>query len=119
MHDTEAEDVSSGPKPILNTSVLGRLLEELSWEGSSIRRYRHGGRGYDNVLTAEVLLALDFLPRQAFLGAVLRVAHGSPRLSPGSLMRSSPLSSRCCPRKSSSVRAGPATKSRSSCNQTA
>ena len=69
--------MSSGPKPILNTSVLGRLLEELSWEGSSIRRYRHGGRGYENVLTAEVLLALDFLPRQAFLGAVLRAAHGS------------------------------------------
>jgi hypothetical protein len=60
-----------------NESVLGRLLEELSWEGSSIRKYRDGGRGAENVLTAEVLMGLDFLPRQAFLGAVVAGAHGS------------------------------------------
>jgi hypothetical protein len=60
-------------------SVLGRLLEEISWEGSSVRRYRDGGRGLENVLTAEVLAALDFLPRRAFLGAVLDHAHGADR----------------------------------------
>jgi hypothetical protein len=64
-------------KPATNDSVLGRLLEELSWVGSSIRAYRDGGRGFENVLTAEVLTALDFLPREAFLGAVVRAAHGA------------------------------------------
>lgn len=62
-----------------NDSVLGRLLEEISWEGSSVRRYRDGGRGLENVLTAEVLAALDFLPRRTFLGAVLDHAHGADR----------------------------------------
>ncbi len=36
-----------------------------------------GGRGRENVLTAEVLLPLGYLPRQAFLGQVLRAAHGA------------------------------------------
>jgi hypothetical protein len=58
-------------------SVLGRLLEEISWEGRSVRGYRNGGRGRENVLTAEVLTALDFLPRTAFLGAILGNAHGA------------------------------------------
>jgi hypothetical protein len=44
---------------------------------SSIRAYRDGGRGFENVLTAEVLTALDFLPREAFLRAVVRAAHGA------------------------------------------
>ncbi|HEX7304798.1 hypothetical protein [Lentzea sp.] len=66
------ESVTSG-----NESVLGRLLEEISWEGSTVRRYRDGGQGLENVLTAEVVTALDFLPRQAFLGAVLDRAHGA------------------------------------------
>lgn len=61
-----------------NGSVLGRLLEEISWEGRTVRRYRDGGRGLENVLTAEVLTALDFLPRKAFLGSVLRAAQGAP-----------------------------------------
>jgi len=60
-----------------NTSVMARLLEELSWMGPKIRDYRNGGRGYENVLTAETLQALDFLPRKAFLGAVLDIAHGA------------------------------------------
>lgn len=60
-----------------NESVLGQLLKELSWEGRSVRKYRHGGLGAENVLTAEVLMGLDFLPRQAFLGAVVAGAHGS------------------------------------------
>ncbi|MFD2078116.1 hypothetical protein SAMN05421678_108297 [Actinopolymorpha cephalotaxi] len=63
----------------VNRSVLGRLLEELSWAGASIRAYRDGGRGYENVLTAEALAGLDFLPRQAFLGAVVSAGHGADR----------------------------------------
>ncbi|MBD2648195.1 hypothetical protein H6G92_18560, partial [Nostoc foliaceum FACHB-393] len=47
-----------------NSRVIGRLLQELSWVGSTIKEYRDGGRGFENVLTAEVFLALDFLPRQ-------------------------------------------------------
>jgi hypothetical protein len=58
-------------------SVIGRLLAELSWAGASIRGYRRGGLGYENVLTAEVLGALDFLPRARFLGAVVSQAHGA------------------------------------------
>jgi len=58
-------------------SVLGRLLQELSWAGASIRRYRNGGLGYENVLVAEVFTALDFLPRMDFLGKVLIGAHGA------------------------------------------
>lgn len=57
--------------------MLGRLLQEISWEGQTVRRYRDGGRGRENVLTAEVLTALDFLPRQAFLGSILDSAHGA------------------------------------------
>ena len=58
-------------------SALGRLLAEISWEGESVRRYRDGGIGLENVLTAEVLLALDFLPRTAFLDNLLKSAHGA------------------------------------------
>ena len=64
----------------LPPSSIGRLLAELSWEGGKITDYRSGGRGYENVLTAEVLQALDFLPRTAFLGAVIRGAHGDLNL---------------------------------------
>lgn len=56
-------------------SALDRLLETLSWDGATIRKYREGGAGQENVLTTEVLSALDFLPR-SFLGAVLAAAHG-------------------------------------------
>ncbi len=62
-----------------NTGVIARLLAELSWSGKAIRDYREGGRGYENVLTAEALHALDFLPRRDFLGAVLGCAHGAER----------------------------------------
>lgn len=58
-------------------STLNRLLMELSWAGPGIRAYRDGGSGFENVLTAEVLTALDFLPRTEFLGAVLRAAQGA------------------------------------------
>lgn len=62
----------------LPRTPLSRLLEEISWEGRSVVKYRDGGRGKENVLTAEVLTALDYLPRSAYLGAVLRHAHGAP-----------------------------------------
>jgi len=58
-------------------SIIGRLLQELSWTGELITRYRGGGRGFENVLSAEVLQALDFLPRQAFFGAVIQAVHGA------------------------------------------
>lgn len=57
-------------------SAVRRLLDELSWEGDA-RKYRGGGLGLENVLTTEVFQALDFLPRDAFLGAVLRAATGA------------------------------------------
>jgi len=56
--------------------AVRRLLDELSWE-SNARKYRGGGLGLENVLTTEVFQALDFLPRGAFLGAVLRAATGA------------------------------------------
>lgn len=64
-------------EPSVVRSSLGRLLEELSWVGASIRDYRDSGRGYENVLVAEVLMALDFLPRTRFLGAVIQAAIGA------------------------------------------
>ena len=57
-----------------NTSPMGRLLEELSWEGNA-RKYRGGGRGLENVLVTEVFSLLDQLPRSTFLGAVLTSRH--------------------------------------------
>ena len=60
-----------------NPRVLGRLLEELSWVGNTIKDYREGGRGFENVLTAEVLQSLDFLPRQSFLGSIVEVSQGA------------------------------------------
>ncbi len=56
-------------------SIIGRLLEELSWTGRLITKYRGGGRGFENVLSTEVLQALDFLPRAAFLGSVVGALH--------------------------------------------
>lgn len=67
---------------IEDATVLGRLLEELSWEGHGRIKtaYRTGGRGQENVLAAEVLMPLDFLPRSQFLGRVLLAAHGADRV---------------------------------------
>ncbi len=61
-----------------SSSVIGRLLQELSWSGKSIPAYRNGGLGNENVLTAEALQGLDFLPRAWFLGAVIAAAQGAP-----------------------------------------
>lgn len=61
-----------------NGSIIGSLLKEISWVGSRnlIKHYRNGGLGIENVLTAEVLQGLDFLPRQHFLGAVINELSG-------------------------------------------
>lgn len=58
-----------------SSSIVGKLLEEISWEKA--RDYRAGGQGRENVLTAEVLVGLDFLPRTHFLGAVIQAAQGA------------------------------------------
>lgn len=60
-----------------NDSVIGRLLQEVSWEGRSVRRYRDGGIGLENVLVGEVISLLESLPRTAFLGAVIDAATGA------------------------------------------
>ncbi|MFC9771092.1 MULTISPECIES: hypothetical protein [unclassified Pseudarthrobacter] len=61
--------------PGIAMSMVGKLLEEVSWEHAT--SYRQGGRGRENVLSAEVLMALDFLPRDRFLGAAIRAAKGA------------------------------------------
>ncbi|MDQ0260441.1 hypothetical protein J2W20_002345 [Sinomonas atrocyanea] len=63
------------PPELSNTSFIGRLLEEISRETAV--RYRSGGRRLENVLTAEVLMPLSYLPRDVFLGEVLRSANGA------------------------------------------
>lgn len=40
-------------------STVGKLLEELSWEHAT--SYRQGDRGRENVVGAEVMMALDSL----------------------------------------------------------
>ena len=57
-------------------SVVGQLLKSVSWEKATY--YRLGGKGRENVLTAQVFGALDLLPRTAYLGSVLRTqTHGA------------------------------------------
>jgi len=63
----------------LKHSFVGRLLEEISWQGSQVKGYRGGGLGFENVLTIEVFQALDFLPRMPFFAEVIGSAHGAPR----------------------------------------
>ena len=58
-----------------SSSIVGKLLEEISWEKA--KDYRAGGQGRENVLTAEILVGLDFLPREEFLGRILQSAHGA------------------------------------------
>jgi len=63
---------------IENPSAFGRLANSLSWEGiDGLRKFRQGGVGRSDVFQAEVLHALDMLPRQAFLGTLLERAHGA------------------------------------------
>lgn len=67
---------TSHNEPPAPPSAIGRLLDEISWEGNA-RKYRGGGLGRENVLTVEVFSALDFLPRAHFLGEVLLAARGA------------------------------------------
>jgi hypothetical protein len=57
-------------------SPLGRLLVHISWEYSVNKGYREGGRGVENVLTAEIVQALDALPREYFLAELVKRCHG-------------------------------------------
>lgn len=45
-----------------------------------MNRYRDGGRGMENALTAEVFQGLSNLPRDLFLGEILRCAHGAEQI---------------------------------------
>lgn len=52
------------PQP---ASLISHLLWGISWEGRNVNsKYRDGGRGIEEVLTTEVLLGLEFLPRRPF-----------------------------------------------------
>ncbi|MGE0708611.1 MAG: hypothetical protein AB7N76_12675 [Planctomycetota bacterium] len=64
------------PRPdVCNESVMGRLLKDvISWECKHVRYLRNGGLGREDVLTAEAIQALQFLPREHFLAAVVRRA---------------------------------------------
>ncbi len=80
MKDEDKSRQAAGPSSIgwdlkESHSTLGRLLEEISWEGNA-RKYRRGGRGLESILTAEVFQALDFLPRTEFLGRVVKSVEG-------------------------------------------
>ncbi len=70
-----ARRVDSPPQAAPPTPLTS-LLDEISWEGNA-KKYRGGGRGTENALTAEVFDALALLPRSAFLGEVLRAAEGA------------------------------------------
>ena len=69
--------------PRSNTSILGSLLREVTGEPRDHlkRWHENGGLGAENVLTAEVLQGLDFLPRQHFLGAVISELNGNVLLA--------------------------------------
>ena len=51
---TPSDNEASASTP---PSAIGRLLDEISWEGNA-RKYRGGGLGRENVLTVEVFSAL-------------------------------------------------------------
>jgi hypothetical protein len=40
-----------GMEPDHKPSVISRLLDEVSWEGSNVKRYRDGGRGHASKAT--------------------------------------------------------------------
>ena len=62
-----------------NASLIGRFLDEISWEGNRVRLYRRGGLGTENLLTTDVLSPLSYLPRQHFLGEYCGQRTGSKR----------------------------------------
>lgn len=49
------------------SSLIANMMSGISWEGKNVnKKYRDGGRGIEEVLTTEVLLGLEFLPRRPF-----------------------------------------------------
>ena len=58
------------------STAVGRLMEVISWHGKSIRNFRNQGTGMEDVLTTEVIQALDLLPRSHFLAPVLEACEG-------------------------------------------
>ena len=68
------DDLSGPAVELENSSIVGRLLDEISWEGNA-KKYRGGGRGKENRPNSEVFYPLSFLPRAAFLGEVVARAH--------------------------------------------
>ena len=66
------------PRSPDNRSMIGRLLEEISWGDIPLSRLRTGGRGFENVLTTQVFQAIDFLPRRPFFATLLDHCHGAP-----------------------------------------
>ena len=59
------------------STAIGRLMEVVSWHGTTIRNFRGRGTGKEDVITTEVFQALDLLPRSQFLAAVLEACEGS------------------------------------------
>ena len=58
------------------STAIGRLIEVISWHGKSIKHFRNQGSGMEDVLTTEVMQALDLLPRSHFLAPVLEACEG-------------------------------------------
>lgn len=61
-------------------SPIAHLLWGISWEGkTATKKYRNGGRRVEEVLTTEVLMGLEFLPRRPFLKRVVdAIQSGAP-----------------------------------------
>jgi hypothetical protein len=78
------------------TSAIRRLLDEISWEAMhpSTATVVSVGR----TLTAEVLQALDFLPRNAFSGQALREADGADLARTDAALDAEDLVFECSPR---------------------
>jgi hypothetical protein len=75
------KDEAGGPKLPIEAgpptpSFIQQLLRELSYDGAAISRYRQGGLGMENVLTAEVLQGLNFLPRDYFFKTFVESLKG-------------------------------------------
>lgn len=52
------------------------LVHGMSWEGRTVvSKYRNGGKGVEEVLTAEVFQALEFLPRRPFVRSIFEKIH--------------------------------------------
>ena len=58
-------------------SPITNLLSGISWEGRRVtKKYRQGGQGVEDVLTVQVMQALEFLPRHPFTYAWAQGVHG-------------------------------------------